>query len=75
MHKWFYAKIALAITGSLLFLFGIMVIIVLPGLSDPEIEGESARIGLGVYAIALIPVIIGILFIITSLKIKKKTSD
>ena len=72
MHK--RTKIALVIAGTLSIIFGIMALLFLHELSDPEIEGESGRIGLGAYFVALIPVVIGILFIFSS-KIKRKTSE
>jgi hypothetical protein len=64
-------KTALAIVGALLISFGIILFICLLGLNDPEIEGESGRISLGTYFTTLIPITIGILLFLISLKIKE----
>jgi ABC-type multidrug transport system permease subunit len=65
--------IALNIAGALFVIFGIIFFLFLFGLNDPEIEGDSGRISLGTYFLSLIPIAIGVLFFIISLKVKKKS--
>jgi heme/copper-type cytochrome/quinol oxidase subunit 2 len=60
--------ILLIIVGMLLFTFCYMV-------SDPEIEGDSGRTGLGSYLLTLIPVAIGILLLILSSRMKKNKAS
>ena len=66
-----FLKVVLDIVSILLIISGISVFFILLGLNDPEIEGESGRISLGTYFISLIPITIGILFLIFSSTIKK----
>ena len=65
-------KPATAIAGALFIFCGIVFIIFCSAISDPEIEGESARTSLGTYFLSLIPISIGVIFFIVSSKIKEK---
>jgi len=61
----------LKIAGGLFFIIcGILFFIFLRELNDPEIEGESGRIGLGEYFLSLIPITIGIVILLLSEKNK-----
>ena len=60
--------ILLIIGGGLLFTFCYLV-------SDPEIEGDTGRTSLGSYLITLIPIVIGILLLILSNRMKKNKAS
>lgn len=70
-----FLNTALNIAGMLLISLGIIFFLFLLGISDPEIEGESGRTSLSTYFLSLIPITMGILFFIISLKIKKKIKN
>ena len=66
----------LIVLGILFIMSGILFCVFCFLASDPEIEGESGRTGLGSYLLSLIPIGLGILFFILSHKIKRnKISD
>jgi EamA domain-containing membrane protein RarD len=48
------------IAGTIFIFIGVLLFIFLRELNDPEIEGESGRVGLGLYFIPLLSIIIGV---------------
>jgi len=61
------------IAGVFFIIIGVLLFVFLRELNDPEIEGDSGRIGLGSYLMPLIIIIIGV-FILFFLK-KNKNSN
>ncbi|MET3503284.1 hypothetical protein ABIC45_004921 [Mucilaginibacter rubeus] len=50
-------------SGVVFIIIGVLFFIFLRMLNDPEIEGESGRIGLDTYFISLIPITIGLIIL------------
>ena len=63
--------ILLNIAGALFIIVGVLLFTFCYMISDPEIEGESARTPLSAYLMTLIPVALGILLIMLAHRIKK----
>lgn len=59
-------EVFLNTVGVLLILIGLFLLSFCYMISDPEIEGESARTPLSAYLISLIPLFIGVLLLIRS---------
>jgi len=54
------------IAGVFFIIIGVLLVIFLRELNDPEIEGDSGRIGLGSYLMPLIMIIIGVIILFFS---------
>jgi hypothetical protein len=67
--------IFLIVAGVLLIITGLLWIAFCYSISDPEIEGESARTPLSSYLLSLVPITLGVLFLIISNKVEKKISE
>jgi hypothetical protein len=50
-------------TGVFFIIIGILFFVFLRMLNDPEVEGNSGRIALSIYFIALIPISIGLIIL------------
>jgi len=57
-------KVIRVITGSCFTIIGVLLFIFLRELNDPEIEGETGRIGLDSYFISLFLIIIGVVILV-----------
>ena len=66
------STIALIVTGILFIIAGVLFIAFCYMVSDPEIEGDSARTPLSTYLLSFIPISLGTLIIILSYKGNKK---
>lgn len=64
-----------SIFGGLLIVGGALMFAFCRIISDPEIEGESARTPLSAYLISLVPIAMGILLLILSNNGKKKKTS
>jgi hypothetical protein len=51
-------------TGVFFIIIGILFFVFLRMLNDPEVEGNSGRIALGIYFIALIPISTGLMILL-----------
>ncbi|WP_374948830.1 hypothetical protein [Mucilaginibacter sp.] len=59
--------------GAFFIIVGILFFIFLRMLNDPEIEGESGRVSLGEYSLSLIPITIGVVFLLFQKNNRKAT--
>ena len=59
-------KVVNVIAGAFFIVIGVLLFIFLRELNDPEIEGDSGRIGLGSYLMPLILIIIGVIILFIS---------
>jgi len=57
--------------GVFFIIIGILFFIFLRELNDPEIEGDSGRIGWDTYYLCLIPTIIGVIILLLQINSKK----
>ncbi|BAU52653.1 hypothetical protein [Mucilaginibacter gotjawali] len=60
MNSW---KVFRVIAGAFFIIIGVLLFVFLRELNDPEVEGDSGRIGLGSYLISLILIIIGVIIL------------
>ncbi|GEM_PF-1481418 len=60
MKSWTVVRV---IAGAFFIIIGVLLFIFLRELNDPEIEGDSGRIGLDSYFISLILIIIGVIIL------------
>ena len=60
MKSWTVVRV---IAGGFFIIIGVLLFIFLRELNDPEIEGDSGRIGLESYFISLILIIIGVIIL------------
>jgi uncharacterized membrane protein HdeD (DUF308 family) len=60
MKSWTVVRV---IVGAFFIIIGVLLFIFLRELNDPEIEGDSGRIGLDSYFISLILIIIGVIIL------------
>jgi hypothetical protein len=61
------------IVGTFFIIIGVIFFMFLRALNDPEVEGESGRVSLGEYSISLIPITIGVIFLLLQKNNKKAT--
>jgi len=63
-------KALIKIGGVFLIVIGILFLMFLRALNDPEVEGESGRISLGTYCLSLIPITLGVVILFLQQKEK-----
>jgi hypothetical protein len=64
-------KVLKIAVGAFFIIVGILFFIFLRELNDPEIEGDSGRIGWDTYYLCLIPIIIGLIILLLQINSKK----
>jgi hypothetical protein len=72
MKSWTIVRV---IIGAFFIIIGVLLFIFLRELNDPEIEGDSGRIGLDSYFISFILIIIGVIILFIPKNNKNSNRD